>query len=875
MSFGRVAVLLLALMLLAPPVVLPGPIAPLGLASGDESLPKWGFYVYMAGDNSLSDEAADDLIEMQMIGSNSDREVVALIDQEGEYDSRAYRVLHEGLTESALSDLNSGWGDELDMGDPATLRDFLTWATTAYPAQERVLVIWNHGDGFKRVAEDEESYLTVPEIEGALAEYRDATGHGPLTLIGFDACLMGMFEIAYELREHAVYVHGSEAYEPQEGWTYNHLLPLLNAETTREQMLDAVVHTYIESYRNGSVPGGYSMTATVVDTAQLEPLHEAISGFGSALRATLPLYQDEVDEARANSQVFENSAYRDLYDLTLHAASEVPSPAVRLAGDYVRQTQMNATIVEDHWTKPDRRDVSDAHGLTVYYPTSTPSSLYFDLAAATGGWRNFIDAMHTFPETHASLAVEADAEGANITFSGSYSGDATRLELFLQDADDNVVTHEEHALGGGNGGELSDVLLEPNRSGSYRLDALLYDDDGWLQDHHIAEGLVVDLQLPDLVVEIAGPIIEVNLNGQWLIAEFLSEGHPFGLGGTISNQGTVTTSSVNLVVTDGEETWQFEWDELVPGDSKEWLTTIELGSLTTGNYTISAIVTSDAEIDEDPASNMDIYVLQIVPPGSHIYQVTTEHESTSQFEDGEFSASIVNITLTGNAGQGVALVELLLDYPAEWSLQNASGYYTGADGNVFQYETHSENSQYTTPLLVPAGTASLLASFLPSLSSVAGPHEVGISLIDHNNLSAGSSTFTVNVPQYYGLQLSASERNDGDWSLFVTNTGNGPDTVVISKVLPEGLELYLAESNLSLAPFETREVRLLGLAGADGSYEVSFSARSVNQAELQVNLTFELSLASETSFFSWIPALLLGLAGVGVVGYALMQRQLQ
>ncbi|MEC8948877.1 MAG: clostripain-related cysteine peptidase [Candidatus Thermoplasmatota archaeon] len=874
MSLGRVAILLLALLLLAPPVVLLGPTAPLGLASGDEPLPKWGFYVYMAGDNSLSDEAADDLIEMQMVGSNSDREVVALIDQDGEHDSRAYRVLHEGLAENALSDLNSGWGDELDMGDPTTLRDFLTWATTTYPAQERILVIWNHGDGFKRVAEDEESYLTVPEIEGALAEYRDTTGHGPLTLIGFDACLMGMFEIAYELREHAAYVHGSEAYEPQEGWTYNHLLPLLDAETTREQMLNAVVHTYIESYRNGSVPGGYSMTATVVDTAQLEPLHEAISGFGSALRATLPLYQDEVDEARANSQVFENSAYRDLYDLTLHAASEVPSPTVRLAGDYVRQTQMNATIVEDHWTKPDRRDVSDAHGLTVYYPTSTPSSLYFDLAAATGGWRNFIDAMHTFPEPHASLAAEVDAEGANITFSGSYSGDATRLELFLQDADGDVVTHDEHVLGGGNGGALSDVLLEPNRSGSYRLDALLYDGDGWLQDHFVADALDVDLQLPDLVVEIAGPVIGVP-NGQWLIAGPLSEGHHFGLGGTISNQGTVTASSIHLVVTDGEETWQFEWDELVPGNSTEWITPMELSNLTAGNYTVSAVVTSDAEIDEDPVSNMDVYVLQIVPQGFHSYQVATEHESTSQFEDGEFSPSIVNITLTGDVGQGAAFVELLLDYPAEWSLQNASGYYMGADGNFFQYEIHPENSQYTTPLLVPAGTAGLLASFLPSLSSVAGPHEVGISLINSNNLSTGSSTFTVNVPQYYGLQLSASERSDGDWSLFITNTGNGPDTVVLSKTLPEGLELYLAESNMSLAPFETREVRLLGLTAADGSYEVSFSAQSVNQPELQVNLTFELSVASETSIFSWIPVLLLGLAGACVVGYALIQRQLQ
>ena len=65
MSLRRVIILLLALLLLAPPV------APLGLASGDEPLPKWGFYIYMAGDNSLSNEAADDLIEMQIVASTS------------------------------------------------------------------------------------------------------------------------------------------------------------------------------------------------------------------------------------------------------------------------------------------------------------------------------------------------------------------------------------------------------------------------------------------------------------------------------------------------------------------------------------------------------------------------------------------------------------------------------------------------------------------------------------------------------------------------------------------------------------------------------------------------------------------------------------
>ena len=33
-------------------------------ASAEEEIPEWGFYVYMAGDNTLYDELTDDLNEM-------------------------------------------------------------------------------------------------------------------------------------------------------------------------------------------------------------------------------------------------------------------------------------------------------------------------------------------------------------------------------------------------------------------------------------------------------------------------------------------------------------------------------------------------------------------------------------------------------------------------------------------------------------------------------------------------------------------------------------------------------------------------------------------------------------------------------------------
>ena len=264
-----------------------------GYAESDEdSLPEWGFYVYMAGDNTLYEEVTDDLNEMKMIGSNENLEIVALTDQLLRNDSHAYHVIKHGVEETALSEINSTWENEIDMGEGDTLRDFMVWATTEYPAQRKILVIWNHGSGWEKVAEDQGSHLTVPEIRNSIEEYREMTDDPPLTLIGFDACLMGMFEIAYELKDQAEMIHGSEAYEPLEGWTYNHLLYKLDGQMTNSDLAHHVVNDYIESYRNGSVYTSYSVTAAVVDTKKLENIWDNLENFSIQLSSVLPVYQD-------------------------------------------------------------------------------------------------------------------------------------------------------------------------------------------------------------------------------------------------------------------------------------------------------------------------------------------------------------------------------------------------------------------------------------------------------------------------------------------------------------------------------------------------------------------------------------------------------
>ena len=52
-------------------------------------------------------------------------------------------------------------------------------------------------------------------------------GLDKIDIIGFDACLMGMMEVAYQLKEHAEIVVGSEELEPGKGWDYEAIVSYL------------------------------------------------------------------------------------------------------------------------------------------------------------------------------------------------------------------------------------------------------------------------------------------------------------------------------------------------------------------------------------------------------------------------------------------------------------------------------------------------------------------------------------------------------------------------------------------------------------------------------------------------------------------------
>ncbi|XME01129.1 clostripain-related cysteine peptidase [Lachnospiraceae bacterium C1.1] len=113
-----------------------------------------------------------------------------------------------------------------NMSEPETLTEFINAAKDSYPAEKYSLILWNHGGGVVVGYGADENYgnemLSVKQLSSAI-EDSDVCKEGKFEWIGFDACMMGMVEVADALKDDAAYMIASEEVEAQDGWNYKAL----------------------------------------------------------------------------------------------------------------------------------------------------------------------------------------------------------------------------------------------------------------------------------------------------------------------------------------------------------------------------------------------------------------------------------------------------------------------------------------------------------------------------------------------------------------------------------------------------------------------------------------------------------------------------
>ena len=358
----------------------------------------WGFLIYIAGDNDLSDNGLEDIQELCEEGASPRVHVGVEIDTYGEHTgSIRYEITEPDWMGAAHRTVIQRLGEK-DSGDPDTLRSFLEWGLGRYPAGRRVVVVWNHGSGFRTprrdiASDDFGSSLDMPEVEEA---FRRA-GIGPrkkIAVLGFDACLMSMLEIAHHFRDQVEILVGSQQVEPGDGWPYDKVLRALKTVSGPVPLAKAIVRAYIKDYRDR---GEFDVTQSAIATAKTEPAIRALSDLGDLLGRSLPGQKRTIQAIRLSLQEFEMADYVDLIHFATLVSRGIDLAPVRKAARALAGATRACILHSARLGS----GVANAHGLSAWFPGS--QGLYYNhrskylrlkFASRYRGWVTFLDAYH-------------------------------------------------------------------------------------------------------------------------------------------------------------------------------------------------------------------------------------------------------------------------------------------------------------------------------------------------------------------------------------------------------------------------------------------------------------------------------------------------
>jgi hypothetical protein len=337
----------------------------------------------MCADNGMNDVADLNIAQMEQVGSTGDVNVVVQVDRAAR-DPRPgcfrYLIRKDGV--DTLARLG-----EVDMADPATLAGFAEFLRSRYPATNYVLVLWDHGNGwyagyrasaiFIDDSHGHEMGVAGGEFAQAMAGVKQALGKR-VRILAFDACLMGMIEVAAEVRDDCDYMLASEAIVPTDGLPYDKFLGRLTSRPARTpaELLPGICSDYVEEYPWQQV---------ALSALEMSMLAPALDVMAATLRDSINPTDPDVRAARAAVQTIPgNSFHIDLlHFLELLAGN---------GSDSLLTSLRSAVIANERGP-----GLENARGLAIWFPdnyfalkASVASYMTLDFAGKSG-WPEFLN----------------------------------------------------------------------------------------------------------------------------------------------------------------------------------------------------------------------------------------------------------------------------------------------------------------------------------------------------------------------------------------------------------------------------------------------------------------------------------------------------
>ena len=278
------------------------------------------------------------------------------------------------------------------MTDPRFFAQIVDYVAPQDPSGKYDLIIWDHGGGLDGYGSDEllEQYMedhkgqdlsNLPDTMFSLEQMRQAIADsdyiingGKFDFIGFDACLMGNYEVVSTLKDLSYYYIGSEELVPGGGWDYMALFTELskNPGISTKALGEKVVNSFIDQYKSNG-----ESTLSVIDMTGVDELDAAISNFAVLLLKELEdnqinpsIYLEIMNNAgkRAhfgNRNGYYTSNYLDLKRFITPFTSNDQgfSQELRNAGNEVL-VKLDECVLSNRFLEKD----VDNGGLSIYFP---------------------------------------------------------------------------------------------------------------------------------------------------------------------------------------------------------------------------------------------------------------------------------------------------------------------------------------------------------------------------------------------------------------------------------------------------------------------------------------------------------------------------
>jgi len=382
----------------------------------------WTFIVYMASDNDLRAFAANNIRQMAAVGSNENVNIVAHLDIRLNGNKKVTRRYY--IEKNKLNQMNhEPETQNMDSGDPKTLISCCEWAIENFPAEHYALIFWNHGTGvidpksnriinpaelfsfnsrtntleldrsvgfldFLQFADQEQRgicwdnttghYLTNQNVDTALNYICTNVLKKKFSLIGFDACLMSMIEIAQQLRNYSEVMVGSQEVELGTGWNYSYVLqPLLTEQYGPFDLAKQIIRSYTRTYQDIT----HDFTQSAIDLRKSEHIEKNIDSVARLLLEAIRhqhknsvVQAIKISRSRKHCTHFDEPSYIDLYHFYSNLQSRIGRCSVSRAARALLQkisdeiTQGKQLISNVVFSNTCGKNLKQAQGLSIYFP---------------------------------------------------------------------------------------------------------------------------------------------------------------------------------------------------------------------------------------------------------------------------------------------------------------------------------------------------------------------------------------------------------------------------------------------------------------------------------------------------------------------------